>query len=90
MATPKKLTVYNISPRDQEETKIAVFRLEDGDVHAEYFGDDEDDKARHEAMLDGVIDSKTGHVLTTDDGTKFMKMLPLAWQNTSFVSVRED
>lgn len=89
MATPKKLTVYEIDPRSHDETKIAVFRLEDGDVRAEYFGD-EDDKSQHEAVLDGITDPKTGRVITTDDGTKFMKMLPLAWRNTSYMSVRED
>ena len=89
MATPKKLTVYDIDPRSHDETKIAVFQLEDGEVHAEYFGSDED-KTQHEKVLDGALDSKTGRVLTTDDGARFMELLPLAWQNTTFMSVRED
>lgn len=87
MATPKKLTVYNIDPQNLEETKIAVFRLEDGKVQPKYFGNKKD-KARHENLLDAVC-SPSG-LITVDDGAKFMEMLQLAWRHTSFMSVRED
>jgi hypothetical protein len=89
MATPKTLNVYDISPRTLKETKIATFRLEGGKVQATYFGDAED-KDRHEAMLGEIIDVHGDRLITPKDGARFMELLALTWQHTSYMSVRED
>lgn len=86
MATPKKVTMYETSFPDLKRSKVAVFTFTDGKVNVEVVGDKDDAK-----VFTSVIDPDTGKTVTPEDGERFMKALPRAFQmSTIFGADVED
>lgn len=83
MPTPYKITMYETNfPDVNSRETLAVFTFEDGKVKGEFPGGDQ-----AKGLFSQVIEPDTGKTVSIEDGERFMKALPRAFQMSTIVQV---